>query len=66
MKHYLTVTIIFNALLVWPSCLAVEVTSHKADVCVYGGTASGVMAALAADVGHDAGQDGAGSWTICH
>jgi arylsulfatase A-like enzyme len=49
MKHYLTVTIIFNALLVWPSCLAVEVTSHKADVCVYGGTASGVMAALAAE-----------------
>ena len=48
MKHYLTLTIIFNALLVWPSCLAAEVTRQKADVCVYGGTASGVMAALAA------------------
>jgi hypothetical protein len=25
-----------------------EPTAHKADVCIYGGTASGVMAAVAA------------------
>ncbi len=43
------ITIVLNALLFWPNCLAAEVTHHKADVCVYGGTASGVMAALAAE-----------------
>ncbi|MDA7926331.1 FAD-dependent oxidoreductase [Mariniblastus sp.] len=30
-------------------CQAAEPTRHEADVCVYGGTASGVMAALAAE-----------------
>jgi len=49
MKHHLALTIVFNALLVWQNCLAAEVTRHEADVCVYGGTASGVMAALAAE-----------------
>ena len=39
---------IIGALLVWQSCLAEEVKTYQADVCVYGGTASGVMAALAA------------------
>lgn len=29
-------------------CLGAEPTQHQADICVYGGTASGVMAALAA------------------
>jgi|TARA_B100001964_G_scaffold179472_1_gene198146 arylsulfatase A-like enzyme len=48
MKYHLALTIVFNALLVWQNCLAAEVTRHEADVCVYGGTASGVMAALAA------------------
>ena len=49
MKHLLTFAIVFHALLVWPSCQAAEPTHHEADVCVYGGTASGVMAALAAE-----------------
>ncbi len=49
MKHHLALTIVFNTLLVWQNCLAAEVTRHEADVCVYGGTASGVMAALAAE-----------------
>ncbi|GAG05834.1 unnamed protein product, partial [marine sediment metagenome] len=43
-----SLAVMFFALL---SCLhshAAEVTLHKADVCVYGGTASGVMAAIAA------------------
>ena len=35
-------------LLLWQSCIAAEVKTYEADVCVYGGTASGVMAALAA------------------
>ena len=48
MKHYLALTIFFNALLLWQNCLAAEATRHEADVCVYGGTASGVMAAMAA------------------
>ena len=30
-------------------CLAADVPRHEVDVCVYGGTASGVMAALAAE-----------------
>ena len=43
------VTIVLGALLFCQNCLAAEVTHHEVDVCVYGGTASGVMAALAAD-----------------
>ncbi len=43
------VTIVLGALLVWQNCLAAEDARHEADVCVYGGTASGVMAALAAE-----------------
>ena len=49
MKHHLAFTIVLNALLVWQNCLAAEDARHEADVCVYGGTASGVMAALAAE-----------------
>jgi len=49
MKHHVASIIVLNALLVWQNCLAAEATHHKVDVCVYGGTASGVMAALAAD-----------------
>lgn len=49
MKHHLASLFVFGALLVWENCLAAEVTRHEVDVCVYGGTASGVMAALAAD-----------------
>ena len=37
-----------GALLFWHSTLIAQVTRHEVDVCVYGGTASGVMAALAA------------------
>ena len=40
---------IFIALLTCQNGLAAEVPHHKVDVCVYGGTASGVMAALAAE-----------------
>lgn len=40
---------ILIALLTCQSGLAAEVPHHKVDVCVYGGTASGVMAALAAE-----------------
>ncbi|MCP4842181.1 MAG: FAD-dependent oxidoreductase, partial [Halieaceae bacterium] len=49
MKHHITSIIVLGVLLVWQSCLAAEVSHHEADVCVYGGTASGVMAALAAE-----------------
>ena len=49
MKHHVASIIVLNALLVWQNSLAAEATHHKVDVCVYGGTASGVMAALAAD-----------------
>lgn len=49
MKHHLALAIVLNALLIWQNCLAAEDTRHEADVCVYGGTASGVMAALAAE-----------------
>ena len=49
MKHHFALTIVLGALLVWQNCLAAEVPRHEADVCVYGGTASGVMAALAAE-----------------
>ncbi len=49
MKHLLAFTIVLNTLLAWQTCLVAEPTHHEADVCVYGGTASGVMAALAAE-----------------
>ena len=49
MKFTLGIKVICSVLLVWQNCSAVEVKSYKADVCVYGGTASGVMAALAAE-----------------
>ena len=48
MKFNTGIKIIISTLLVWQSCLAEEKESYKADVCIYGGTASGVMAALAA------------------
>ena len=48
MKFTAGIKIIISALLSWQSCLAEEIKTYKADVCVYGGTASGVMAALAA------------------
>ena len=49
MKHLLAFTIVLNTLLVWQNCQAAEETHYEADVCVYGGTASGIMAALAAE-----------------
>ena len=49
MKLPFGLTIILNALLVWQGSLNAEVENYKADICVYGGTASGVMAALAAE-----------------
>ncbi len=49
MNPLLAFTIVLNALLVWQNCLGAEVTRQDVDVCVYGGTASGVMAALAAE-----------------
>jgi hypothetical protein len=48
MKFTTGIKIIISALLVWQSCLAKEIKTYQADICVYGGTASGVMAALAA------------------
>ena len=48
MKFTWGIKIIISALLVWQSCLAKDIKNYNADVCVYGGTASGVMAALAA------------------
>ena len=49
MKRPLALILVLNVLLVWPGCLVAEVKRYEADVCVYGGTASGVMAALAAE-----------------
>ena len=49
MKHLVAFTIVLHTLLLGHTCLAAEETHHEADVCVYGGTASGVMAALAAE-----------------
>ena len=49
MKHHVASFIGLIALLICQNSLAAETTHHKVDVCVYGGTASGVMAALAAD-----------------
>ena len=48
MKQLIAFTASLLALLASPNYLAAEPKQHKADVCVYGGTASGVMAALAA------------------
>ena len=48
MKFTTGIKIIISTLLVCQSSLAEEVKTYQADVCVYGGTASGVMAALAA------------------
>ena len=48
MKFTTGIKIIISALLVWQSCQAKEIKTYQADICVYGGTASGVMAALAA------------------
>src|SRR5210317_1062781 len=48
MKFITGIKIIISALLAWQSCLAEESKTYQADICVYGGTASGVMAALAA------------------
>jgi len=48
MKFITGIKIIISALLIWQSCLGQEIKTYQADVCVYGGTASGVMAALAA------------------
>ena len=49
MKFTKGVKIIISTLLAWQSCLAKEIKTYQADICVYGGTASGVMAALAAE-----------------
>ena len=49
MKHLLAFIIVLNTLHVWQNCQAAEERHYEADVCVYGGTASGVMAALAAE-----------------
>ena len=47
MKLPFALTLAFNVLFLWQTCLVAEVKRYEADVCVYGGTASGVMAALA-------------------
>ena len=49
MKHHFAFTIDLGVLLIWQNCLSAEPAFHEVDVCVYGGTASGVMAALAAE-----------------
>ena len=48
MKPPLALLLFLNVLFLWQNCLVAEVKRYKADVCVYGGTASGVMAAVAA------------------
>ena len=48
MKFTTGIKIIISALLIWQSCLAKKIKTYQSDICVYGGTASGVMAALAA------------------
>ena len=48
MKYYAAFSTALAVLLASPNGTAAEPTHHEADVCVYGGTASGVMAALAA------------------
>ena len=47
MRHHFA-SIVFFALFGSHACIAADVPCHDVDVCVYGGTASGVMAALAA------------------
>ena len=47
MRHSPGLKFVFSVLLFWQTCLVAEVKNYEADVCVYGGTASGVMAALA-------------------
>ena len=49
MKPPLVLLLFLKVLFLWQTCLVAEVKRYKADVCVYGGTASGVMAALAAE-----------------
>tara|TARA_B100001971_G_scaffold83064_1_gene76542 strand:- start:472 stop:3717 length:3246 start_codon:yes stop_codon:yes gene_type:complete len=49
MKLHFVLPLVLIALLTCQSGLAAEVPHHKVDVCVCGGTASGVMAALAAE-----------------
>ena len=49
MKKPFALTFFLKVLFLWQTCLVAEVKSYKADVCVYGGTASGVMAALASE-----------------
>ena len=48
MKPPSVLPLLLNVPFLWPTCLIAEVKHYKADICVYGGTASGVMAALAA------------------
>ena len=48
MRHHFASTIVLFALLGSHACIAADVPCRDVDVCVYGGTASGVMAALAA------------------
>jgi NADPH-dependent 2,4-dienoyl-CoA reductase/sulfur reductase-like enzyme len=48
MKYPMISIVVLGGLLVGHSCFATDGTHHEVDVCVYGGTASGVMAALAA------------------
>lgn len=49
MKIHFALPFVLIALLTCRSGLAEEAPHHKVDVCVYGGTASGVMAALATE-----------------
>ena len=49
MKRPLALILVLNVLFLWQTCLIAEVKMYNADICVYGGTASGVMAALAAE-----------------
>ena len=48
-KYLIASFIVLTALPICHNSMAAESTHHKVDVCVYGGTASGVMAALAAE-----------------
>ena len=49
MRDHFASTVVLCALFGSHTCLAADVACHDVDVCVYGGTASGVMAALAAE-----------------
>ena len=48
MRHHFASTIVLFTLFGSHTCIAADVPCRDVDVCVYGGTASGVMAALAA------------------